>query len=293
MSKKYFSEILLLTKSLYADELQCWLEWHLNILGVDHIVLFDNESIIDVSQVIKSFPQDKIEYHYIQGWPDQYALYNNYLKKTEAQWVIPLDDDEYLYLSDTYKNINQFIISLQDRYHRNMFYILWVNMLSGDKIYNHSDLYINTHTYYSFEACRKIAGSWSRDDGWGKCLFNLDQEYSFRTEKHTGHIPLCTNGDNTVVLVNGTATNIINPRSIHSDHLFYRKNERVFNKDCFIAHYHYRTKEDWVRKCNTWDVSSLHIHLQDKVYVYDKIYEYRSEFLPCVLLKDRWKSYKE
>lgn len=295
MGKKYFSEIVILTKSLYADELICWLEWHINIMGVDHIVIYDNESPIDILSIVSKFPQGKIEYHFIQGWPDQYTLYNSHLKETESQWVLPLDDDEFLYLSNKYENINTFISTLSQHYNRDMFYILWVSLLSGYKIQEHTDLFINTHTFYSFNACRKISGSWSRDSDWGKCLINTSHNYEYKSgSKTTGHIPQCVDNPKiTPVLVNGNGTNIINPLSIQTGHLYYRKDERVLDTDCFIAHYHYRTKNDWIRKCKSWDVSSLHIDLHDKVYIYDKIYEYRSEFLPCVLLKDRWKSYKE
>ena len=117
---KYFSEVMLLTKSDYPEELDCWLHWYLNILGFDHIVIFDNESPIDIQSVISKFPQDKIEYRFIPGWPNQYKLYTDYLKESKAQWVIPLDDDEFLYIGERYNyNIKDLIIAISSQYHRN------------------------------------------------------------------------------------------------------------------------------------------------------------------------------
>lgn len=293
MSKKYFSEIMLLTKSLYADELFCWLEWHLNIIHVDHIVLLDNESPIDIKSILSRFSKDKIEYHLIEGWSDQKELYTHYLRQSESQWVIPLDDDEYLYLGDKYnKDIKTFITTLMDTYHRNMYYILWTNLLSETKLQKHEDLYINTHIFYTFEGCRKMYGDWSRDNGWGKCLVNTDLEYTYGTGREsTCHIPLCINRYSPVVLVNGVRTNLVNPLSIQKEHLYYRKDEIDLNKDCFIAHYHYKTKEDWVIKCDRGSVLSKNIILKDKVRIYDKIFEYQKEFKPCTLLRDIWNNH--
>ena len=101
MSKKYVTEVLLLTRSYHSDELECWLEWYINILGVDHISLFDNESTIDVQGIISKY-KDKVSYRSISGWPNQHKLYSDYIKESEAQWVIPLDDDEFLYIGNKY-----------------------------------------------------------------------------------------------------------------------------------------------------------------------------------------------
>ena len=295
MTKKYYSEIMLLTKSIHADELTCWLEWHLNVIHVDHIVLWDNESAIDVKSIVSKFPKDKIDYRFIKGWPNQYNLYTEYVSMSQSQWLLPLDDDEFLYLGDRYNHdMNTFISSITQRYNKNKFYILWTNLLSENKIQSKSDLYLNTHLCYSFDACRKISGTWYQDNGWGKCLINTDYTYSYKTDRcRAGHIPGCIDGDDTTILVNGIRTNIVNPLSIQSEHIFYRKDEIDINKDCFIAHYQYKTKDDWFIKCNRVSAASTYRILKNKVSVYDKIYEYQKEFKPCTFLKDMWDNYNK
>lgn len=282
---QYSTEILLLTRSIHPEELYCWLIWHLNILHFDHVVLFDNESPIDVNSVISKFPKEKIEYYYIKGWPNQYKLYNEYLKSPKAQWTIALDDDEYLYLSDLYNsNIHSFIESLTESYKdTNKFYILWTNMFSKEPIEEYSELFINTHTYYSYDACRLIKGVWPEDNGWGKTLINNNFSYIYTSEKNLGHIPTCVNGNDKNILVRNGA-------EINSAHL----NTFIINNlypHAFIAHYQYKNKKDWKLKCNTQIATHPTFTIKNKINVYSNLYDHKSLFQSCTLLKERLDDY--
>ena len=179
MGYKYFTEILLLTRSYYPEELQSWIVWYLDILKADHIVLFDNDSPIDIPSIIKPYT-DRIEYHSIQGWPNQHKLYTDYQKESKSQWTIALDDDEYLYLSDKYHHsINEFVSIMDSLYHKNMIYPLWLNMLSEDVLKNHTDLYLNTHTYFSYRAYNKIKMLYCNGNMYGKCFTNNSYSYDY------------------------------------------------------------------------------------------------------------------
>ena len=281
---QYFSEIMLLTKSDHPEELYCWLTWHLNILHFDHIVLFDNESNFDVLSVISQFPKEKIEYHLVKGWPDQYKLYNEYLKSPKSLWTIALDDDEYFYISDKYNyNIQNFIESIYKQYQKNKYYILWTHLLSPDPIDDYYDLYINTHTAYSFDACRLIRSIWNEDNGWGKCLINNSYSYSYSMSwKSRGHIPTCLDGDNTTILVR-------NGREIEYEHI--KTNGFNLYEDCFIAHYQYKNKKDWKIKCTRPLATHPTYSIKNKIKVYSIIYQNKSLFKPCTLLKDKYNDY--
>lgn len=108
--KKYLTEVVLLTKTYNLTDFQDWLHWHLDIIGFDHCKVFDNESAFDIKSVCDKYGE-KVSYEKIVGWPDQYKLYDRYINNvTESEWVLPIDDDEYLYVSDKYHNkINEFV----------------------------------------------------------------------------------------------------------------------------------------------------------------------------------------
>lgn len=274
---------MLLTKSDYIEELECWLHWYLNILCFDHVVIFDNESPINIQSVISKFPKDKIDYRFIPGWPNQYKLYTEYLKESKAQWVIPLDDDEYLYIGKNYNhNIRDLINSLSIQHNKNKYYFLWVNLFSPEYLKSKSGLYVETHTAYSYKLCRKMRGSWPEDNSWGKCLINNSRDYIYSTSYMGGHIPQCTNDDNTTILAcNGTE---INSCSIN--------NISEINEDCFIAHYQYKSEFDWKLKCSRQSVYSQSISISSKKHIYNNLYSHKEPLSSCFLIKNLWNNYR-
>lgn len=273
---------MLLTKSYYVDELECWLRWHLNILQFDHVVIFDNESTINVNKILNKFPKNKIEYHFIQGWPDQFTLYNNHTKASKSQWIIPLDDDEYLYIGKEFNySINEYISFLQKRYPSHMYYILWNNLMSKEPIQEKKELFINTHTYYSYKLLNRLYYYWPQDNGWGKCLINNNYKYNYFYLKNgsTGHIPLCLNNHSQTLLVNG--------KFVHREHINY-PSESLFLQDCFIAHYQYKTKNDWILKCCSQRVNRKEESIVNKKKIYDMLYSKNYTMTECSLLKELW-----
>lgn len=289
VGKEYYSEAMLLTKSDYVEELECWLEWHLNIVGIDHIVIFDNESTIDVKEVIKRFPDGKIDYSFVSGWPDQLNLYNKHIAKSKAKWILFIDDDEFLYIGDKYGgNIHGLLDSFQNNYHKNKLYVLWVNMFTKDYEEERKGLYLNTHTYYSYEACGRLAHKWGSDNGWGNCFMYLGENeedrlfyrYSCCDGISSGHFPKCLNGDNTVLLQDGTV--------IKDEHLF---NIGELNTDCFFAHYQYKSEKDWQNKCSRYCCVCNKIKYDKYRDIYQSMFDYKHTFVYCDLVKNRWEEY--
>jgi hypothetical protein len=112
VQKKFFTEVVLLTKSYNLQDFKDWMHWHLDIIGFQRCHVFDNESSVDIKSVCDSYG-DRVTYELIKGWPNQYALYNRYINnESPAWWVLPIDDDEFLYVSDKYKNnVNMFLLA--------------------------------------------------------------------------------------------------------------------------------------------------------------------------------------
>ena len=281
-SIKYFSEVILLTKSVYEQELYTWIDWYLNVLKFDHVALFDNESFIDVRGIIDKFQTDKISYTSIVGHPYQRELYSKYLTSTNAQWSITLDDDEYLYFSNKYGDtVKDFIECLNEAYHNNMYYIMWTNMLSKEPLSKYNDKLINTHTYYSYEAFNKIKQIPFNKNNLGKCFINNDYNYRYLAcdGKHAGHIPECINGNNYAILVNDGS---------HAKEII---NGLDFNSDCFIAHYQLKNRQEWIRKSTSPIASTKAFRPTFIKPVYDMIYKYKDIFIECNLLKDKYEQY--
>lgn len=278
----YTSEVILLTKSDHEDEFRCWLDWHLNVIKFDHAVVFDNESNVGIKSVCNEYG-DRVDYHFVSGWPDMNKLRNEQIKSSLAKWVIPLDDDEFLYVGDKYNhNVNEFLNSMYSVYHRNKVYIAWVNLMSKDEIQFKSDLYINTHTYYSNKALLNIYRYWRADNGWGKCFSNTEfpHYYSSHNRYSSGHIPRYTSGDNTAIYANGN-------KVLHE----WQPGGIEVNTDCFIAHYQFKTLNDWKIKCSRPLVDNQITKPAPYVHVYEKLYRYKSLFEPFTLIKDTWNNY--
>lgn len=132
MSEKiYFTEVVLLTKSYNLQDFKDWLHWHLDIIGFDHCLVLDNESTVDIKSVCDTYG-DKISYVLVKGWVNQYVLYNKYVNESKAWWVLPIDDDEYLYMKN-FDNVNDMLLYYQEKWHdMNKLSIRWQNMFPDD-----------------------------------------------------------------------------------------------------------------------------------------------------------------
>lgn len=281
-------KVILLTKSFHEDELRCWLNWHLNVIGFDHVNLYDNESPIDVQKICSEF-DNRVTYNYVRAWPNQKSIYTRDIENDndDYQWSITLDDDEYLYISDKYNgNIHSLIESIQNSHKNNMYYIMWLNMFSKEEIKSWEKPYIYTHTYYSYKACHALYSLWIQGNNFGKALIDLNYKYSYELGDR-GHIPLCLNGPNQCTTINGItvpSANLVNEmiRSKDEENCAYG-----FNPDCFIAHYQYKNLSDWKLKCKLQRPGCLFSNIRNKSYIYNRVYNYSDSFKECNLLKDR------
>jgi hypothetical protein len=101
---RYRTEAILLTRYLDSLDLAEWLDHHLNTVKFDHVHIFDNESNYDVKGVCDAYNEaygERISYQKVYGHPRQYRLYDAYINSmSDAEWVMPIDDDEYLDIGD-------------------------------------------------------------------------------------------------------------------------------------------------------------------------------------------------
>lgn len=122
--------MVLVVKAYNKQDFNDWLKWHLDVIGFEHCHIFDNESIVDIKSVCRSYG-DRVTYELVGGWANQYALYERYINhESRAWWVLPIDDDEFVYVSDKYNHsINNVVLDLYDNHKElNKLSIGWRNL---------------------------------------------------------------------------------------------------------------------------------------------------------------------
>ena len=103
-----------------------WVQHHL-LLGFSHVHVFDNETLFDLESACKKYG-DNVSYEKVEGHVCQYALYEKYIKGCNAEYVMPIDDDEYLSLGP-FKSIGE----LMEHFGRpDCFGIRWKYMFPKD-----------------------------------------------------------------------------------------------------------------------------------------------------------------
>lgn len=73
-----------------------WVIHHMS-LGFSHIQVFDNMTEFDLESACKKYG-NSVSYEKVEGHVCQYTLYEKYIKECDAEYVMPIDDDEYLSL---------------------------------------------------------------------------------------------------------------------------------------------------------------------------------------------------
>lgn len=127
---KYKTEVMCLTRYLSKDGLREWIEHHLSV-GFDHIHIFDNESPYPCKDICKEYGE-RVSYELSPGYARHYRIYDEYINsnRCNAEWVIPLDDDEYFSLNtDICKNVSECIGWYTAKFKFNhMFAIRWKHL---------------------------------------------------------------------------------------------------------------------------------------------------------------------
>ena len=109
--KCYNTEIIVITNSTRINDVNLWLDWHLNVIKFNHIIFIDNNDSDYLRNTCSKF--QNVEYIHRPGILNQSSIYTEYVNKSNAQWVLPIDDDEYLYISDNFdNNINYYLTHL-------------------------------------------------------------------------------------------------------------------------------------------------------------------------------------
>ena len=272
VQKKFFTEVVLLTKSYNLQDFKDWMHWHLDIIGFQRCHIFDNESSVDIKSVCKSYG-DRVTYELVKGWPNQYALYNRYINnESPAWWVLPIDDDEFLYVSGRYKNnINVALLKLQQRFPDMMkLSMSWKNMFPLTFTKTRTTSLIENATGWSNIVSESLFNEWRQDNRWIKTLVNTVHHWFWGRPHNGGHNPSEYGTNNAIVSYMADGTVIRNC----SDVVYPPKNEL----DLFIAHYQFKSDDEWKMKCANRVSAASTTFNKNKPLIYSLLYKPYKQF---------------
>jgi len=240
VQKKFFTEVVLLTKSYNLQDFKDWMHWHLDIVGFQRCHVFDNESSVDIKSVCDSYG-DRVTYELIKGWPNQYALYNRYINnESPAWWVLPIDDDEFLYVSDKYKNnVNVFLLA-NSKAHPDWCKVCvgWRNMFPA----TFTEERTNPHMILNATGWSNEASSiWQVGNRPVKTFVNTVYHYDWADKygQHRTHNPFVIGNDKYGYTMN-------NERIDES----WQRYATLGTEPIILYHYQFKCNSEWIYKCN-------------------------------------------
>lgn len=278
MSKKYLSEALLLTKTYNLQDFEDWLFWYKDVIKFDKITVFDNESSVDIESVCKRYP-DRVNYYKVSGWPNQHKIYQDYVNnRAEAWWVFPVDDDEFLYVSDKYNNsINDALLALHDKIpEMYRLTIGWINLFPKEYIKERKCNLIENATAYSHKACQH----WQEGNVFNKTLV-LTTKFHDYTRFGSIHNPSLGKPYEFSNMQNGARINDMRmpkPTDI--------------NEDIILFHYQFKSDFEWMMKCRTRISAANRRFNKNKPTFFRKIYEMKSDFKTTDKMIKLWRKFK-
>lgn len=261
MNKKYFTELILITCTNDGNNIKNWINWH-ESLGFEHIIIIDNDSTCDIKKIIADLNYKNIDYIKITGSISQEDIYNFYVNNSNSFWVLPLDDDEYLYIN---QNINDLLISAYNKYKSFKFSFPWAMMYSNELLKNTDKSYLEAFQYVDIN---------NKNINIKTIVNTLIKHYYGAGEKHSemnktveeieyDKINAWNNYENITIDRIGT---VHNPLSKYNNTYFHSYNINNINDPIlccgfysnsilkldtnFILHFKYRTIDDWNYKLN-------------------------------------------
>ena len=230
MNKIYLTEVVLLTKSYNLQDFKDWLHWHLDIINFDHCVVLDNESTVNIKSVCDTYGK-RVSYELVKGWVNQYVLYNKVVNESKAWWVLPIDDDEYLYMKN-FDNVDDMILYYQNKWpNMNKLSIRWQNMFPDDPKAE--------RTCSLQEFCKNSNENWAklfmRGNTVIKTFVKTSTEVIYHEQSNQTHNPINNN----------TLSYLCNGERLKGN--WY--NGPNTDNDIKLYHYQYKSAKEWLWKC--------------------------------------------
>lgn len=232
-----FSEVILFVKTDRYFDLIEWINYY-NKIGFDHIVIYDNESSINIRNICKSY---NIEYHKITGFINQSALMKEHYNNTLADWIYFADLDEFLWFDQKkYKNINDAITKKSEELNTDIIGIYWIKISNYRAIKSRADS-ADTTQIKTFKYINPLF----EHESWLKLIYKTNKQIdNFNVHYITPY-------------------NLIKTVSNNTD--FIIKKYNYLNDDFLIYHYFFRSYDEYYYKL----FNTVHIN---KNVILNKLY---------------------
>jgi hypothetical protein len=220
--------------------------------------------LVDIVPICKSFG-NRVSYEKIAGWPNQYALYNDYINnRSKSWWCFPIDDDELLYVDSTYNHdINKFLYNYSIRYpNRNKICIGWRNLFP----LKYTDYRINEHLLLNAIGWSNTASDiWQCGNRPVKSLLNTTYQYMHGT--YGGiirtHNPVTIGKiDDSLTLNNDLLTDNLQPSPTKG------------TEPLILYHYQFKCNREWVYKCINRRSAASQYNWKNHPEKYKQLYDY-------------------
>lgn len=233
--------ILLTAYFQNAVDFHEWCQHHFSV-GIDHIHVFDNDTIFDLRQECSVYGHN-ISYEHVSN-PQQYQLYNTYINNCKTDYVMPIDDDEFLWISQELGTLQNAIEYYENKYGN-------FNVLGIRWLYKFPKVFHTERTCSVLEYCTEENDYLAtRFSGHGnntiKCIVKRDSFIKYIDADDStvrNHIPITT-GRDMAMLCDGSMTK----KQIVSSHI---DDEKIR-----LIHCPYKGYSEYLAKqCNHLSVS--------------------------------------
>lgn len=311
---KYFSEIVLLTNTKDLYNMIDWLYWHINIAGIDHIMVVDNGAINGLKTVCDMF--DNVDYYY-EEIHEQAILLNKYFAISEAKYTASIDEDEYIYVNNM--KIND-VLCMAEISQPNVykFSLSWINLFSKQMLKSKDPM----QSYIETFNCIYNSNNYIEEDNLNyiKTFINKNiNHYMINTNNYKeiklSAIDLVTIDNSTGIdssnVSIGTVHNpltLLNKKILPSFNLSNNKynygytNENtnndinIFPTNICLIHYKYRTEDEWISKIKYNKFPDVNVGYYNRLYNMDKYYtmynKYSNNFVQYNNLVEIYLQYK-
>jgi hypothetical protein len=185
------TECMCLTRYFSESEMKSWIDHHLSI-GFSHIHIFDNGCKFNCKEICNSYG-GYVSYEFIEGNARHYKIFNDYVNsdRCKSEWIIPIDDDEYLTINPTVgTTVNDLINWFKNKFpNEHMYAIRWKHLFPKKF---HSDP-SGTILEYCTEENPTLASTFQRmgDRGIKTLVHRYGVIYYEETEENPcgGHVP--------------------------------------------------------------------------------------------------------
>lgn len=285
-------EGICVTKSYNLEDFKCWLKWHLEIIKFDKITVIDNESLVDIESICKE--NKRINYIKKPGNITHYDLLNEYVNNSDCEWVMPIDDDEFIYVSDKYdNNINTYLTDFKNNHNDNKIIIGWLNLFPITYKETRIENCIQNAICYNQKLWENLTGfdtNRQTSDLYVKCIVNRCKEWNYlkycKCTKSLRHNPQSKDKEIGFVVNNCSMDKNLNKMQIPTNE----------SNDIIVIHYQYKSNSEWLYKRTKrprigqlWNTGKLMYKKQDYILnSYKEIYDLHYEFKYFLKVIDLW-----